>query len=105
MCPLQGVAKGNFWGSSADLEAHDVQPAAATQTSVSETPTTSASVSTTASTSEKKKIKKIEFVGNNVIEQSLILQQMKLQVAIPIAENLCNEILKLSMRWDILPRT
>ena len=94
MCPLQGVAKGNFWGSSADLEAHDVQPAAATQTSVSETPTTSASVSTTASTSEKKKIKKIEFVGNNVIEQSLILQQMKLQVGDTYSRELVQRDLK-----------
>lgn len=58
---------------------HDLQTPTATQTSFDETHTTSASVSTTANISEKRKIKNIEFVGNNVIDKSLILQQMKLQ--------------------------
>lgn len=78
-CPLQCAARGNFWGSANDTDVHDLQTPTATQTSFDETHTTSASVSTTANTSEKRKIKNIEFVGNNVIDKSLILQQMKLQ--------------------------
>lgn len=78
-CPLQCAARGNFWGGANDTDAHDLQTPTATQTSFDETHTTSASVSTTANTSEKRKIKNIEFVGNNVIDKSLILQQMKLQ--------------------------
>lgn len=78
-CPLQCAARGNFWGGANDADVHDLQTPTATQTSFDETHTTSASVSTTANTSEKRKIKNIEFVGNNVIDKSLILQQMKLQ--------------------------
>lgn len=78
-CPLQCAARGNFWGGANDPDVHDLQTPTATQTSFDETHTTSASVSTTANTSEKRKIKNIEFVGNNVIDKSLILQQMKLQ--------------------------
>lgn len=78
-CPLQCAARENFWGGANDTDVHDLQTPTATQTSFDETHTTSASVSTTANTSEKRKIKNIEFVGNNVIDKSLILQQMKLQ--------------------------
>ena len=102
-CPLQCAARGNFWGGANDTDVHDLQTPTATQTSFDETHTTSASVSTTANTSEKRKIKNIEFVGNNVIDKSLILQQMKLQAH--TTENLCNVILKLSTKWDILQKT
>lgn len=94
MCPLQCNAKGSFWGSSADSEVHDLQTPTATQTTIDETPMTSASVSTTATNSEKKKIKNIEFVGNNVIDKSLILEQMKLQAGDNYSRELVQKDLK-----------
>ena len=94
MCPLQCNAKGSFWGSSADSEVHDLQTPTATQTTIDETPITSASVSTTATNSEKKKIKNIEFVGNNVIDKSLILEQMKLQAGDNYSRELVQRDLK-----------
>lgn len=94
MCPLQCSAKGSFWGSSADSEVHDLQTPTATQTTIDETPMTSASVSTTATNSEKKKIKNIEFVGNNVIDKSLILEQMKLQAGDNYSRELVQRDLK-----------
>ena len=94
VCPLQCNAKGSFWGSSADSEVHDLQTPTATQTTIDETPMTSASVSTTATNSEKKKIKNIEFVGNNVIDKSLILEQMKLQAGDNYSRELVQRDLK-----------
>lgn len=94
MCPLQCNAKGSFWGSSADSEVHDLQTPTATQTTIDEPPMTSASVSTTATNSEKKKIKNIEFVGNNVIDKSLILEQMKLQAGDNYSRELVQRDLK-----------
>lgn len=94
MCPLQCNAKGSFWGSSADSEVHDLQTPTATQTTIDETPMTSVSVSTTATNSEKKKIKNIEFVGNNVIDKSLILEQMKLQAGDNYSRELVQRDLK-----------
>lgn len=94
MCPLQCNAKGSFWGSSADTEVHDLQTPTATQTAIDETPMTSASVCTTATNSEKKKIKNIEFVGNNVIDKSLILEQMKLQAGDNYSRELVQRDLK-----------
>lgn len=94
MCPLQCNAKGSFWGSSADSEVHDLQTPTATQTTIDETPMTSASVSTTATNSEKKKIKNIEFVGNNVIDKSVILEQMKLQAGDNYSRELVQRDLK-----------
>lgn len=45
MCPLQSVAKGNFWGDKKDTEMHDLQTPSATQTSVeNNTPTETATV-------------------------------------------------------------
>lgn len=80
MCPLQSVAKGNFWGDKKDTEMHDLQTPSATQTSVeNNTPTETATVKKTSTTSDKRTIKNIEILGNNVIDKSLILQQMKLQ--------------------------
>lgn len=76
MCPLQGVAKSNFWGDTVDTPVHDLQPPSATQTGLSEHETPVASYTPN---SEKKVIKDIEILGNNVIDKSLILQQMKLQ--------------------------
>lgn len=94
MCPLQCNAKGSFWGSSADSVVHDLQTPTATQTTIDEPPMTSASVSTTATNSEKKKIKNIEFVGNNVIDKSLILEQMKLQAGDNYSRELVQRDLK-----------
>lgn len=80
MCPLQSVAKGNFWGDKKDTEMHDLQTPSATQTSVeNNTPTETATVKKSSTTSDKRTIKTIEILGNNVIDKSLILQQMKLQ--------------------------
>ena len=80
MCPLQSVAKGNFWGDKKDTEAHDLPTPSATQTVVeNNTPTETATVKKTNKTSDKRSIKTIEILGNNVIDKSLILQQMKLQ--------------------------
>ncbi len=82
MCPLQSCAKGNFWGDTVDTEIHDVQPQSDVQTnSTTEPQSASASVNTTTSSAKKgeKIIKNIEIIGNNVIDKSLILQQMKLQ--------------------------
>lgn len=80
MCPLQSVAKGNFWGNKKNAEVHDLQKPSATQTSVENIiPTETATVKKSNSTSDKRTIKNIEILGNNVIDKSLILQQMKLQ--------------------------
>lgn len=80
MCPLQSVAKGNFWGDKKDTEMHDLQTPSATQTSVeNNTPTETATVKKSSTNSDKRTIKNIEILGNNVIDKSLILQQMKLQ--------------------------
>lgn len=80
MCPLQSVAKGNFWGDKKATEVHDLQTPTATQTAVeNNTPTETATVKKSNSTSNKRTIKNIEILGNNVIDKSLILQQMKLQ--------------------------
>lgn len=80
MCPLQSVAKGNFWGDKKATEVHDLQTPTATQSAVeNNTPTETATVKKSDSTSNKRTIKNIEILGNNVIDKSLILQQMKLQ--------------------------
>ena len=80
MCPLQSVAKGNFWGDKKATEVHDLQTPTATQTAVeNNTPTETATVKKTDSTSNKRTIKNIEILGNNVIDNSQILLQMKLQ--------------------------
>lgn len=80
MYPLQSVAKGNFWGDKKDTEMHDLQTPSATQTSVeNNTPTETATVKKSITNSDKRTIKNIEILGNNVIDKSLILQQMKLQ--------------------------
>ena len=74
MCPLQSVAKGNFWGDKKDTEMHDLQTPVENNT-----PTETATVKKSSTTSDKRTIKNIEILGNNVIDKSLILQQMKLQ--------------------------
>ena len=80
MCPLQSVAKGNFWGDKKTTEVHDLQTPTATQSAVeNNTPIETATVKKSDSTSNKRTIKNIEILGNNVIDKSLILQQMKLQ--------------------------
>ncbi len=89
-CPLQSFAKGGFWD---DTNEGELQTPTATQTSYDSAPMTSASVSTTSST-EKRKIKNIEFVGNNVIDKSLLLQQMKLQAGDTYSRELVQRDLK-----------
>lgn len=89
-CPLQSFAKGGFWDDTNDGE---LRTPTATQTSYDSAPMTSASVSTTSST-EKRKIKNIEFVGNNVIDKSLLLQQMKLQAGDTYSRELVQRDLK-----------
>ena len=79
LCPLQGFAAKNnsFWGDTVDYEIHDLQPPSATQYD-NEIPATS-SLHTTFSQSEQKTLKNIEIMGNNVIETSLILQNMSIK--------------------------
>lgn len=89
-CPLQSFAKGGFWDDTNDGE---LRTPTATQASYDSAPMTSASVSTTSST-EKRKIKNIEFVGNNVIDKSLLLQQMKLQAGDTYSRELVQRDLK-----------
>ena len=89
-CPLQSFAKGGFWD---DTNEGELQTPTATQSSYDSAPMTSASVSTTSST-EKRKIKNIEFVGNNVIDKSLLLQQMKLQAGDTYSRELVQRDLK-----------
>ena len=89
-CPLQSFAKGGFWD---DTNEGELQTPTATQTSYDSAPMTSASVSATSST-EKRKIKNIEFVGNNVIDKSLLLQQMKLQAGDTYSRELVQRDLK-----------
>lgn len=93
MCPLQGSARG-FWGNTNESETTQtqVQTPTATQLTTDETPMTSASVS--ATNKDKRVIKNIEFVGNNIVDQSLILQQMKLQVGDNYSRELVQRDLK-----------
>lgn len=76
MCPLSTSARENFWGDNVDYEIHDLQPPSATQFGEN-TPVTSAGVS--VNSNEKRVIKNIEILGNNVIDTSLILENMQLQ--------------------------
>ena len=93
MCPLQASAKG-FWGNTkeSDTVQTQLQTPTATQTAVDEAPMTSASV--TATNKDKRVIKNIEFVGNNVVDKALILQQMKLQVGDTYSRELVQRDLK-----------
>ena len=93
MCPLQSSAKG-FWGNTkeSDTVQTQLQTPTASQTAVDETPMTSASV--TATNKDKRVIKNIEFVGNNVVDKALILQQMKLQVGDTYSRELVQRDLK-----------
>lgn len=70
MCPLQVNANDDFWGSS------DYHLPSATQLGEGSS-VTSATVSKTSN--EKRVIKNIEILGNNVIDTSLILQNMQMQ--------------------------
>ena len=77
MCPVQSAAKGNFWGDTVDTEIHNVQPQSGVQTNSPET--TSSDINSQSAEKGKKIIKDIEIIGNNIIDKSLILEQMKLQ--------------------------
>lgn len=60
-----------------DYEIHDLQPPSATQFNEESPVVNSAAVSTTVN--GDKTVKNIEIMGNNVIDTSLILQQMSIQ--------------------------
>ena len=77
MCPLQSFAEENFWGDTVDSGMHELQPPSAVQND--STPELESSAVKTKNTKGSKTVKDIEILGNNVIETSLILQQMKLQ--------------------------
>ncbi len=77
LCPIQANAKNSFWGDTVDYEIHDLQPPSATQFNEESPVVNSAAVSTTVS--GDKTVKNIEIMGNNVIDTSLILQQMSIQ--------------------------
>ena len=71
MCPVQGFGAGNFWGDTVDYEIHDLPSATQIEDSG-----ISASVSTST---EIKKLKDIEIMGNNVIETSSIIENMAIK--------------------------
>ena len=77
ICPAQANARENFWGDTVDYEIHDLQPPSATQFGENTPVTTSASVSTTEVGSRK--IKNVEILGNNIIDTSVILEQINIQ--------------------------
>ena len=72
MCPISCDAN-NFWGDTSEYEIHDLQPAFSSQVEQVVSPETS------VHTSEKRTIKGIEILGNNVIDTATILEQMKIQ--------------------------
>lgn len=74
MYPIQANARENFWGDTVDYQIQDASSAAQINET---TPVTSASVSTTEA--GERKIKNIEIFGNNIIDTSVILEQIKLQ--------------------------
>ena len=75
LCPLQSLAEENFWGDTVNSGMHDLPSAVQT----ADTPELETSAVKTKNTKGSKTIKDIEILGNNVIETSLILQQMQLQ--------------------------
>ncbi len=98
LCPLQSIAKDNFWGDTVDTQIHDVQPSSAAQMNSTETTSTSTSASDKKISSSVKKgdkiIKNIEIIGNNIIDKSLILQQMELHEGEPYSRDLVRHDLK-----------
>ena len=98
LCPLQSIAKDNFWGDTVDTQIHDVQPSSAAQINSTETTSTSTSASDKKISSSVKKgdkiIKNIEIIGNNIIDKSLILQQMELHEGEPYSRDLVRHDLK-----------
>ena len=98
LCPLQSIAKDNFWGDTVDTQIHDVQPSSAAQMNPTETTSTSTSASDKKISSTVKKgdkiIKNIEIIGNNIIDKSLILQQMELHEGEPYSRDLVRHDLK-----------
>ena len=77
LCPMQSLAEENFWGDTVDSGIHELQPPSAVQNT--DTPELESSAVKTKNTKGSKTVKDIEILGNNVIETSLILQQMQLQ--------------------------
>ena len=66
----------SFWGDTVDYEIHNIQPPSATQFGEG-----SSSISSSISTTEEapKTIKNIEIMGNNIIENSTILESMSVK--------------------------
>ena len=77
LCPLQSFSEENFWGDTVDSGIHELQPPSAIQTE--ESPELETSAVKNKDTNGSRTIKDIQILGNNVIETSLILQQMQLQ--------------------------
>ena len=78
-CPAQSKAANSFWGDTVDYEIHDIQPPSATQFGEGYSGiTTSGSVSTVSS-AEKRTVKSVEIMGNNVIDTSLIMENVTLK--------------------------
>ena len=77
LCPTQTNARENFWGDTVNYEIHDLQLPSAAQFGENSSVTTSASISTTETGTRK--IKKVEILGNNIIDTSAILEQINIQ--------------------------
>ena len=92
MYPIQCSANSKFWGDTTDYEIHDLQPPSATQFGSESTPVTSAGISTTAN--DSRVLKNIEILGNNVIDTSVILEQMQLQPGANYSRELVQQDLK-----------
>lgn len=90
MCPICTFGANSFWGDTVDYEIHDIQPPSATQFGESNSDI-SASVSTST---EVKKLKDIEIMGNNVIDTSLIIENM----AIKPGDNYTRDAVQLSLK-------
>jgi len=65
-------AKNNFWGDTVDYEIHDLQPPSATQFGAEQN-------TTPATYNEKRILKGVEIMGNNVIDTSLIMQNISMK--------------------------
>ena len=72
LCPISSEAKNNFWGDTVDYEIHDLQPPSATQFGDRQN-------LVPANYNEKRILKNVEIMGNNVIDTSLIMQNISMK--------------------------
>ena len=85
LTPLQGMAITNFWGDNVEYDIQDSLLSPANQENAS---------MTSASKNEKRTLKNIEILGNNVVETSLILKQMQMQQGDVYSRELIQQDLK-----------